>query len=238
MSEEKKFKYVASGIGVCIAALVLGVCFIVGIKQFKNADRQVSVRGLCEKEVMADRAIYPIAFQVGGDNLVTVAEDIASKNAIVVAFLKENGFTDDEITIAPPKVEDRSMNNYSSNQHVYTYAMTSVITVYTTKVDKVIEMQAKQSQLLEKGIAVGAGYGWSNPVTFSFEGLNGIKPGMIAEANKNANEAAQQFAKDSDSKLGKIKEATQGLFSIEDRDQNTPQKKTVRVVTYVTYQLK
>ncbi|MDY5969063.1 MAG: SIMPL domain-containing protein [Bacteroidales bacterium] len=237
MSDEKNFKYVAKGLGLCAAALILGVCFIAGVKQFKNADRQVSVRGLCEKEVKADRAIYPLVFQVGNDNLVALAEDVAKKNGIVVDFLKKNGFSDDEITVAPPKVNDRSMYS-GSNQHSYTYIMTSVVTVYTTKVDKVLELQAKQSALLEQGIAISSGESWENPVTFSFEGLNNIKPGMIAEANKNAREAAQQFAKDSDSKLGRIKDATQGLFTIENRDQNTPQVKTVRVVTYVTYQLK
>ncbi len=238
MSDEKKCKIKTDGIGLGIAALILGLCFIAGVKNFKSYDRQVSVRGLCEKEVMADRAIYPIVFREGGDNLVQVAESITAKNREVVAFLKENGFDDDEITVAPPKVEDRSINNYANSQHLVKYAMTSVVTVYTKKVDKVLEMQGKQGQLLEKGIAVGAGDSWENPVTYSFEGLNDIKPEMIAEANKKAREAAQQFADDSESKLGKIKEAQQGLFSIENRDQNTPQKKTVRVVTYVTYQLK
>lgn len=238
MSEEKKISLKIDGIGLGLAALILGICFMLGLKNFKNADRQVSVRGLCEKEVMADRAIYPIVFQEGGDDLVKVAENIDAKNQVVINFLKENGFTDDEITVAPPKVEDRSINNYSGNQHLLKYAMKSVITVYTKKVDKVLEMQSKQGQLLEKGIAVGAGNSWENPVTYSFEGLNDIKPDMIAEANKNAKEAAQQFANDSDSKLGKISQAQQGLFTIEDRDQNTPQKKTVRVVTYVTYRLR
>lgn len=238
MNEEKKTRLRIDGIGLGLAALILGICFMLGLKNFKNADRQVSVRGLCEKEVMADRAIYPIVFQEGGDDLVRVAENIDAKNQVVINFLKENGFTDDEITVAPPKVEDRSINNYSGNQHLLKYAMKSVITVYTKKVDKVLEMQSKQGQLLEKGIAVGAGNSWENPVTYSFEGLNDIKPDMIAEANKNAKEAAQQFANDSDSKLGKISQAQQGLFTIENRDQNTPQKKTVRVVTYVTYRLR
>ena len=239
MNEEaKKCTHLSGGLCLVAAALILGLCLIAAVNRFKNADRQVVVRGLCEKEVMADRAIYPIVFQEGGDNLVQLAERVAQKNAVVVDFLKDNGFSSEEISIAPPKVEDRSMNTYSNNLNIYTYAMTSVVTLYTSKVDKVLEMQTKQSQLLEKGIAVGSGNTWDNPVTYNFEGLNEVKPAMIAEANKNAREAAEQFAKDSGSKLGKIKAATQGLFSIENRDQNTPQKKTVRVVTTVTYQLK
>lgn len=226
-----------SWIGVMGAALILGLCFVAGIKTFKNADRQVSVRGLCEREVMADKAIYPIVFMESGNNLVELAATVDQKNQIVQDFLKTNGFDAAEITIAPPKVEDRSSNTYT-NKDANRYVMTSVITVCTDKVEKVLEMQSKQNQLLSQGVAVGAGSNWDYPVTYSFEGLNKVKPDMIAEANKNARVAAEQFAEDSHSKLGTIKQAEQGLFSIESRDQNTPQKKIVRVVTYVTYALK
>jgi hypothetical protein len=225
-------------VGLLGAALILGICFVIGVKAFKNADRQVSVRGLCEKEVMADRAIYPIVFKEGGNNLVELASTLNTKNQIVLDFLKENGFVAAEISIAAPKVEDRNADNYNAANHGYDYVMTSVVTVCTDKVDKVLELQAKLNQLLDKGVPVGAGYSWDYPVTYSFEGLNKVKPDMIAEANQNARKAAEQFAKDSHSKLGKIKKAEQGLFTIDSRDQNTPQKKVVRVVTYVTYGLK
>ena len=78
----------------------------------------------------------------------------------------------------------------------------------------------------------------SPPMRFKFEGLNEIKPGMIEEATKNAREVGEKFAKDSGSRLGKIKTANQGTFSITDRDSNTPEIKKVRVVTSVTYYLK
>ena len=92
---------------------------------------------------------------------------------------------------------------------------------------------SNQSELLKQGIVTGGG-SWENPVEFKYEGLNDIKPEMIEEATRNAREAAQKFAKDSDSRLGKIKTANQGTFTIEDRDSNTPYIKKVRVVTTVT----
>jgi hypothetical protein len=60
---------------------------------------------------------------------------------------------------------------------------------------------------------------------------------MIAEATKDARRAAEQFAKDSGSEVGAIRTAQQGLFSIADRDQFSPEIKTVRVVTTVEYYL-
>jgi len=108
--------------------------------------------------------------------------------------------------------------------------------VCTDKVDVVLKLMSEQSALLKKGIVTG-GNSWENPVEFKYEGLNDIKPQMIEEATMNAREAARQFAKDSDSRLGKIKTASQGTFTIENRDSNTPYIKKVRVVTSVTYYL-
>ena len=113
-----------------------------------------------------------------------------------------------------------------------------MITVCTQDVDKVLALMSRQQELLKKGIVVGSANQWENPVEFKYEGLNAIKPQMIEEATRNAREAAQKFAKDSGSRLGKIRTANQGTFTIENRDSNTPYIKRVRVVTSVTYYLK
>ena len=112
-----------------------------------------------------------------------------------------------------------------------------MITVCTSDVDAVLTLMSRQSELLKKGIVTGGANQWENPVEFKYEGLNGIKPEMIEEATMNAREAAEKFAKDSDSRLGKIKTASQGTFTIENRDSNTPYIKKVRVVTSVVYYL-
>ena len=110
-------------------------------------------------------------------------------------------------------------------------------TICTDNVDAVLDLMSKQSELMKKGLVI-VGNDWENPVEFKYEGLNDIKPAMIEEATQNAREAAEKFAKDSGSRLGKIKNANQGTFTIENRDSNTPYIKKVRVVTSVTYYLK
>ena len=97
-------------------------------------------------------------------------------------------------------------------------------------------MIIEQSELLKQGIAIIGG-DWEYKVSYDFTGLNDVKPQMIEEATKNARLAAEKFAKDSNSKLGKIKHASQGQFSIEDRDANTPFIKHIRVVTTIDYSL-
>ena len=135
-----------------------------------------------------------------------------------------------------PQISDKLANEYGDNNRAFRYIAKNVVTVCTSDVEKVLALMANQSDLLKKGV-VAAGNDWENPVEFKYEGLNGIKPQMIEEATQNARETAEKFAKDSDSRLGKIKTANQGTFTIEDRDSNTPYIKRVRVVTSVTYYL-
>ena len=222
---------------ILAASLILGICIIIAAKQLSPNRSSVAVRGLCEREVPADLAIYPVVFKETGDNLVQLYNTVDQKNKTIVAFLKKNGFEEKEITVTVPKISDNYAQGYNNDARSR-YIITSVITVYTSKVQQVLNMQSQQGELVEQGIAVGAGDEWRYPVTFAFEGLNNIKPEMIEEANKNARAAAEQFAKDSDSRVGKIQNATQGLFTIEDRDANTPHIKKVRVITNVTYTLK
>lgn len=228
-------KGIGLGTGFLLGMVWLGIAVLLAVSNYKSYERTVNVKGLCEQEVKADKAIYPIAFRESGDNLENIYASIQEKNTRIIRFLKEYGFTEEEISVGLPQVSDRDVEGY--NQRAMRYVVTSVVTLYTTNVDKVIEMSPQLSNLHQQGITLAVD-NWSYRPTYLFEGLNGIKPQMIESATANAREAAQKFADDSGSKLGKIKDATQGQFSISDRDENTPYIKRVRVVTNVTYYLK
>ena len=155
----------------------------------------------------------------------------------MVKYLKQNGVAEEEISIAPAEIIDMEADRYASQNVAYRYNATSVITVTSKNVDLIRKLITKQTELLKQGIAIAGGdYRYS--VSYEFTGLNNVKPQMIEEATKNARAAAEKFAKDSDSSLGKIRNASQGQFSISDRDSNTPYIKNIRVVTTVNYYLK
>lgn len=217
--------------------MILGGSLILMISNLKSYDRCVTVKGLCEKEVMADKVIWPIIYKQGGNELGTLYNTVQEMNRTIIEFLKEAGVTDDEITVNAPSILDTRTNLYGE-RNTYHYIITAGITVCSNQVDRIVKLQTEQAKLYEKGIPVGMGENWSHPTTYSFTGLNDIKPAMIEEATINARQAAEKFAKDSHSKLGKIKTATQGQFSVSDRDSNTPYIKNVRVVTNVVYYLK
>lgn len=227
---------------VCAVILAVGI-FLLGVEvnsglgSISANQRTVTVRGLCEKEVTANKVTWPIVSKSVGNDLPSIYSTIEGTNKAILSFLKSNGITDAEISINPPQVVDLQADRYNSNPVPYRYNVTNVVVVTSSKVDQVRKLIERQTELMKQGIAIVAG-DYQYQTTYEYTELNTIKPGMIAEATKNARQAANKFAEDSESKLGKIKTASQGQFSIEDRDQYTPYIKRVRVVSTIVYFLK
>ena len=227
---------------VCAVILAVGI-FLLGVEvnsglgSISANQRTVTVRGLCEKEVTANKVTWPIVSKSVGNDLPSIYSAIEGTNKAILSFLKSNGITDAEISINPPQVVDLQADRYNSNPVPYRYNVTNVVVVTSSKVDQVRKLIERQTELMKQGIAIVAG-DYQYQTTYEYTELNTIKPGMIAEATKNARQAANKFAEDSESKLGKIKTASQGQFSIEDRDQYTPYIKRVRVVSTIVYFLK
>lgn len=221
---------------IALGLLSLGLCIKAGIDNYGNRDRVVTVRGLCEKEVNANVVTWPIVTKEVGNDLPGIYNKIQANNAAILAFLKANGISDDEISVNAPEVNDLQANSYDQRDRLYRYNVTNVIVVKSSKVELVNALIKKQTELLKDGIAIVAG-DYSYPITYDYTELNSVKPEMIAEATRNARAAADKFAADSESRLGKIKTASQGQFAIDNRDQYTPYIKTVRIVTYITYYL-
>ena len=222
---------------VAIGMTVLGGQIKQGINKFVEKDRIVTVKGLAEMEVPANKVTWPLVYKEVGNDLVSLYDKIKSTNQTITNFLKGKGISEEEISINAPEIIDMQAERYNSNPVPFRYNVTTVITVTSDKVGLVRNLISEQGELLKQGVAItGGDYRYN--VEYDFTGLNAIKPQMIEEATKNAREAAEKFAKDSDSKLGKIKRANQGQFSIGNRDANTPYIKHVRVVTTIDYSLK
>ena len=237
MGHEGKDSMAGAGLFIAIGLVAMGFLLKSAIVTFKESERVVYVKGLAEKEVPADQVIWPLVFKEVGDDLPTLYEAIETKNQAILAFLKSNGIEESEITFSAPAIIDMKAERYANENVPYRYNVTSVLTVSSTKVAVVRQLMLRQKDLLKQGIAISGG-DFQYTTQFNFTKLNDVKPGMIAEATSNARLSAEKFAKDSESDLGKIKSATQGQFSISDRDANTPYIKTVRVVTTIEYYLK
>lgn len=225
------------GLLICLGLAILGYLIEQGTVRIKASERTVTAKGLSEREVQADVAIWPIKFSDADNDLNNLYSAIQQKTDIITRFLKKSGFSENEVSVSVPAIRDRQADAYGNTTNIaFRYTATSTITVYSNNVELVRKTMGSLVNLGKQGIVI-SGKDYETKTEFLFTKLNDIKPQMIEEATKNARLVAQKFAQDSKSKLGKVKRARQGQFSIEDRDSNTPYIKKVRVVSTLEYYL-
>ncbi|MDW7771278.1 MAG: SIMPL domain-containing protein [Desulfobulbaceae bacterium] len=224
------------GFFLCLAIILSSWLMSRALYSIKAAERYVTVKGLAEREVDADLVIWPVSFFETGNDLAMLHETINSKQQAVRLFLTENGIRQEEISVNPPVITDFEARKYDSGtvKRENRYLAQMIFTVRSSNLPLVRSIMGRSSDLVRQDIVL-AGDDYQNQPEYLFTGLNSIKPAMIEEATKNARLAAEQFARDSGSSVGTIRNARQGFFTITDRDSNTPYRKIIRVVTSVDY---
>ena len=219
------------GLGLTAAGYFIGE----GVSGRSSGRRIISVKGLSEKEVPASVATWTVGYAATGNELGEINKKLAESTKAVLAFLKEAGFAETDLAVQPPSLHDTSMDvrEKDSPPPPERYRAEQSVLLRTSKVDAIKPALASASNLMVSGVLLS---GKAEP-NYIFNQLNEIKPGMIQEATKNARIAAEQFSRDSQTTLGKLRSATQGWFQVENRDAATPERKIVRVVVDVEYEI-
>jgi hypothetical protein len=226
-------------LGASLIIAMFGLGYLLGnsIITFKSFERTVNVKGLAEQEVNADMVLWPIQYLYADNDLTQIYTKLEHDTQTIQAFLLKRGFDASEMSFTAPAVTDKLAQNYGDGERIpFRYSAVQTLTLYTSNVDAAREAMTAISALGKSGIVFRTDT-YENKTEFLFTKLNEIKPKMIEEATQNARKAAIKFAEDSDSKLGKIKYANQGQFSVTPRDAFTPHIKKVRVVSTVEYYL-
>jgi hypothetical protein len=216
------------------AGLALGGYFIGdGLFKARATERYVTVKGLSEREVPADLAIWPIVYAVSANDLGTLQQRLDAGSSRITDFLSTD-FASGEISVSVPRITDYNTQNMAAGSRPpERYSAEASVTLRTRDIDAAKRAMQRSGELVKAGVALVRSYEYQT--SFLFTGLDQIKPEMIAEATGDARRAAEQFAEDSGSRVGSIRNAQQGYFSVEDRDRFSPDFKTVRVVTTVQY---
>jgi hypothetical protein len=209
------------------ALFLFSLVFFVAAQNFSNQGKYVEVKGLSEKIVKADVAIWSMSFDVKSNDIDSLYADIAKNISSITSFLKTQGFEDGEINVAPVNIYQ---DTYKDS--LFRYNSTTQMSVYTKKVDLVKSASKDTLLLVKQGVTFS-----QNSIDFQFSDINSVKPEMLAEAIKNAHTAAEQFAKDSNSRLGSISRGDQGVFEITDKDPGSPEYKKIRVVSTLRFLL-
>lgn len=204
---------------------------------FKTWDRAVTVKGLSEREYLADKVIWPIQFVEAGNDLPALYVELDAHANTVTQFLTRAGISDSDITVGQPEITDKLAQQYGGGPRAeFRYSALQTVTVYSDDVNNVREVMSTIGSLLKEGIVLST-QNYDAQTQYVFTRLNDVKPEMIEEATVNAREVALKFASDSQSQLGKIRRANQGRFSISARDTHHPHIKKVRVVSTIEYTL-
>ena len=226
-----------SGLFVFLGLTVLGFFVSDAVLKFKGFERSVTVKGLSQREYKADIVIWPIQFTVADNDLTRLYSGVDDQSVKIKNFLVENGIATQDITMGVPVITDKSAQQFGGTAKApFRYTAVQTVTVYSSQIDRVQKVMGALSSLGKQGIVL-TGNQYQSQTQYMFTRLNEIKPEMIEEATKKAREVAEKFATDSKSRLGKIKRASQGQFSIRSRDNNTPQIKRIRVVSTIEYYL-
>jgi hypothetical protein len=239
-------------VGVCLLiGLALGGYFIgTGVARFKSDTRTVTVKGLVEKEVKADQAIWTLRFRRASEDLQDAHARIVSDRDAAITFLKNQGFKDEEISRQPTRTIDKLAREYGQSQEAekFRYVVTASLVVTTANVDLVTKAVGATEELLKSGVVLDGQQerGTANP-RYVVTTFNALRPQLLADATKNARMTAQQFASDSGAQVGKIRSANQGaiqIFGSDGNDESAPYsptstpKKKIRVVSTFEFELR
>ena len=225
---EKYEKIIVAGI-VAFGLLLLGLCLKGGIDNFTNKDRRVTVKGLAEREVDADKVVWTLTLEESADELNPMFTRLNQQVDVIKNFLKEKGIDGKgDVQVTTFSVNDNLSNVWGDEKPRYHYTVRRSVVVSSNDTHFISDLRTQTDELIDRGIIVE-----SDNAEYEYTQFQKLKPEMMAEAIANAETTAKQFAENSHSKINKIVEAGQGEFSIDDAD--IPYKKKVRVVSTITF---
>lgn len=223
---KNKFMFVSGAI--VLFSMLVSVAFFLSAQDFSKQGSYVEVKGLSEKIVKADTAIWAMSFEVKSNNIDSLYADIEKNITTIKSFLVEKGFEATEINVAPVNIYQDTYKDAA-----FRYNSTNQVSVYTKKVDLAKATSNETLMLVKKGVVLN-----QNNISFEFSDINSIKPEMLADAIKNARDTASQFANNSGSTVGSVTRGNQGVFDITDKDPGSPEYKKIRLVSTLRFLLK
>jgi len=236
MQQQGQFNALIIGFSLILGLSSLGYLLADAAINYKQYERSVTVKGLAEQEFMADVVIWPIQFSLANNDLSSLYTELDNSTQTIISFLTKRGINQEDITLTPPVITDKSAQQYGNQRAEFRYTGMQTVTVYSQHIEAARAVMAQLSELGKAGIAL-TGNNYQAETEYLFTRLNEVKPEMIEEATRKAREVAEKFADDSNSSLGKIRRASQGQFSISPRDKNNPHIKNDRVVSTIEYYL-
>jgi len=232
-------------VALVIGASITAAGFLVGdgLERFRLADRSVTVKGLAEQAVDSDYAVWVLGFRRAGPAFDGVQQALAEDRERVKAFLRERGFTDEEIEVRPLQVQDLYAREYGQANQPLRFNGTGQVLVKSARVAQVEQAALAVDPLIQAGVQLGGSDEGPGGPRYQLRGFNDLKGPLLAEATRNAREQADQFAAEAGARLGPLRNANQGVIRISgddgnDYDDGRSRAKRLRVVSTFEYGLR
>jgi len=228
MENIQNSRLMSVGGAIVAFAILVSIAIFLSAHDFSKQGSYVDVKGLSERIVKSDTAIWSLSFDVKSNDIDTLYSGIEENLSVIRTFLKSKGFEDAEINVAPVNIYQDTYKDSA-----FRYNSNNQVSVYTKKVDLAKVTSNETLLLVKKGVILNQNY-----ISFEFSDLNSIKPEMLAEAIKNARDTADRFAESSGSSVGSVTRGNQGVFEIEEKDPGSPEYKKIRLVSTLRFLLR
>jgi hypothetical protein len=213
-----------------------------GLERFRMSERTITVKGLAEREVDSDFAVWTLTFRRAGNVFGDVQKALAADREQVAAFLRKAGIEDAEVEVRPLQVTDVYSREYSQSNQPMRYTGNGQVLVKSARVAEIGKAALAIDPLIQSGLMIEGGSG----PRYQLRGFNEVKAPLLAEATRNAREQASKFAAEAGATLGRLKSANQGVIRISgdgdggdgDFDDGSARIKRLRVVSTFQYELR
>ena len=196
-------------VALVVAAAILGY----QVKQVGGGRESISVKGLAEKPVKADRAEWTVSLQVKGATIAEALGKLRKERPALDQFLATAGF--DTASLAEsnestePNYEQVEGRNGMMRSVQEGHVARQSITVNTTDIGKIAAAAKGIVQVEADGHPVNFGQ-----PQYLVSNLEDVKMSLIAAAMQNSRTRAAEFARSGDVKVGRMRSASQGAFYI------------------------
>lgn len=204
------------GFGIALGASTI-VCTGIAAKTYlkiKEYQNTIQVKGYAEKKIISENAVWSGSINASHPHMAEAYEALDLVREKTMDFLKKEGYSSDTVvlgSVTKHQIKKRTPDGKNTTNEVETYNLSQTLEISSDDVKKLSTIPSKLNELNIAGYDINSGQ-----VQFYYpsDKLDKLKVDLLAKASKSALERAEQFAVNSDCKIGKLLNARQGIFQI------------------------
>ncbi|MCD8538641.1 MAG: SIMPL domain-containing protein [Leadbetterella sp.] len=199
---------------LAVAAVLVALILRDAVINRNRTDKTIAVTGLGTKDFTSDLIVWSGSFSKKNFNLKEAYAELDKDREILKNYLVSKGIPAASIVFSAVNINRDISSEYDSHtgrsRSVFNgFNLTQNVQVESQEVDKIEDISRKVSEIINQGVEF-----YSNTPEYYYTKLAELKVEMIADATKDANNRAEQIAKNANARLGKLKKASMGVFQI------------------------